>query len=134
MTDPTRSTQLDTVLLDPAREQSLRTVGMVSYLLHTIVAVCVVVPGVQASIALLLVAVVIDLIMRDAAMGSWQASHFSWRLRSVLFAGLAYLLTAPLFLLLFVPGWIAWLLVSIWFLYRIVLGWTAMNAGRPMEV
>ena len=126
----TDSRVIDTVVLDPQREQSLRTVGLISYLLHTIVAVCAVVPGVQASIALLLVAVVIDLVKRDDAMGSWQASHFSWRLKSVLFAGVAYLLTAPLFLLLFVPGWIAWAVISIWFLYRIVRGWTAMNAGR----
>ena len=130
----TDSNVIDTVVLDPQREQSLRTVGLVSYVLHTIVAVCAVVPGVQASIVLLLVAVVIDLVKRDDAMGTWQASHFSWRLKSVLFAGLAYLLTAPLFLLFFVPGWIAWMLVSIWFLYRIVRGWTAMNAGRPMVV
>ena len=123
---------IDTVVLDPEREHSLRTVGRVSYALHTIVAVCAVVPGVQASIALLLVAVVIDLVKRDDALGSWQASHFNWRLKSVLFAGLAYLLTSPLFLLLFVPGWIAWMLISVWFLYRIVRGWSAMNDRRPM--
>ncbi|CAN5231866.1 membrane protein [soil metagenome] len=128
----TDSHVIDTVVLDPQREQSLRTVGLISYALHTIVAICAVVPGVQASIVLLLVAVVIDLVKRDDALGSWQASHFSWRLKSVLFAGLAYLLTAPLFLLLFVPGWIAWMLISVWFLYRIVRGWTAMNAGRAM--
>jgi uncharacterized membrane protein len=127
-------TAIDTVVLDPQREQSLRSVGIVSYVLHAIVAVCAVVPGVQASIVLLLVAVVIDLVKRDDARGSWQASHFSWRLRSVLFAGLAYLLTAPLFLLLFVPGWIAWTLVSVWFLYRIVRGWSAMNRGQAMEI
>lgn len=127
-------TAIDTVLLDPQRERGLRSVGTISYLLHAIVAVCAVVPGVQASVALLLVAVIIDLVKRDDARGSWQASHFSWRLRSVLYAGLAYLLTAPLFLLLFVPGWIAWMLVSVWFLYRIVRGWSAMNRGQAMEI
>jgi uncharacterized membrane protein len=130
----TDTTATDTVLLDPKREQSLRSVGIVSYVLHAIVAVCAVVPGVQASVALLLVAVVIDLVKRDEARGSWQASHFSWRLRSVVYAGLAYLLTAPLFLLFFVPGWIAWTLVSVWFLYRIVRGWSAMNRGQAMEI
>ena len=127
-------TAIDTVVLSAEREQHLRSVGVVSYVLHAIVAVCAVVPGVQASVALLLVAVVIDLVKRDEARGSWQASHFSWRLRSVVYAGLAYLLTAPLFLLLFVPGWIAWTLVSVWFLYRIVRGWSAMNRGQAMEI
>ena len=130
----TDSTAIDTVVLSAEHEQSLRSAGTLSYLLHAIVAVCAVVPGVQASVALLLVAVVIDLVKRDDARGSWQASHFSWRLRSVVYAGLAYLLTAPLFLLLFVPGWIAWMLVSVWFLYRIVRGWSAMNRGQPMEI
>jgi len=123
----------DTVLLDPQREQSLRTVGLISYLLHTIVAVGAVLPGVQASVFLLLVAVILDLVKRDEAAGSWQASHFSWRLRSVMWAGGLYLITSPLWLLLLVPGWIAWALISVWFLYRIVRGWTTMNAGRAID-
>ncbi len=121
------------VVLDPQRERSLRSVGMVSYILHTIVAVGAVLPGVQASVVLLLVAIVIDLVKRGDAVGTWQASHFSWRLRSVLWAGVLYLLTAPLWFLFFIPGWIAWVLVSIWFLYRIVRGWTTMNAGRAIN-
>jgi uncharacterized membrane protein len=131
MTEAREPVQSD-VVLGSERERSLRTVGLVSYLLHAVVAVGAVLPGVQASVFLLLVAVLIDLIKRDEAKGSWQASHFSWRLRSVLWAGVLYALTSPLFVLLFVPGWIAWGLVSIWFLYRIVRGWTAMNGGRAM--
>ncbi|OYU26084.1 MAG: hypothetical protein CFE41_17820 [Burkholderiales bacterium PBB2] len=131
MTEDTQNNH-PTVLLDPQREQSLRTVGLISYLLHTVVAIGAVLPGVQASVLLLLVAVAIDLIKRDDAAGSWQASHFSWRLRSVAWAGFFYLLTSPLWLLLVVPGWIAWALVSIWFLYRVVRGWLAMNAGRSI--
>jgi len=121
-----------TVVLDPQREQSLRTVGLISYILHTVVALGAVIPGVQASVLLLIVAVIIDLVKRDEAAGSWQASHFSWRLRSVLWVGILYAVTAPLWLLLFVPGWIAWVLISIWFLYRIVRGWTTMNANKAM--
>ena len=37
----------------------------------------------------------------------------------MLWAGGLYLVTAPLWLLLFVPGWIAWGVISIWFLYRV---------------
>ena len=127
MTDST-----NTVLLDAQQERSLRSVGLISYLLHTVVAVGAVLPGVQASVLLLLIAVVIDLLKRGDAAGSWQASHFSWRLRSVAWAGFLYLLTAPLWTLFLVPGWIAWALVSIWFLYRVLRGWLAMNAGRAM--
>ncbi len=112
---------------------SLVTIGWISYALHLIVAVGAVLPGAQASLVLLLVALVLDMVKRDDATGTWQASHFSWRIRSVLWAGVLYLVTAPLWLLFFVPGWIAWTLISVWFLYRIIKGMMRMNARRPME-
>lgn len=124
---------VETVVLDPVRAQNLRAVGIVSYVLHAIVALGALLPGMQVSVLLLLVAVLIDLVKRGDAQGSWQASHFRWRLRSVLFAGLAYALTAPLWLLLLLPGWIAWCLISIWFLYRIVRGWTTLNAKQAIQ-
>ena len=114
------------------RETSLKNVGHISYLLHLIVAVGAVMPGAQASVALLIVAFVIDLVKKDSAAGTWQESHFSWRIRTVLWAAGLYLVTAPLWLLLLVPGWIAWGLISIWFLYRIVRGWMNLNANVPM--
>ena len=114
------------------RDGTLKSVGHVSYLLHLIVAVGAVMPGAQASVALLIVAFVIDLVKKDEAAGTWQASHFSWRIRTVLWAAGLYLLTAPLWLLFFVPGWIAWGVISIWFLYRIVRGWMSLNANQPM--
>jgi uncharacterized membrane protein len=120
------------VSLDDERLQALKTVGHVSYLLHLIVAIGAVLPGTQASIALLIIAFVIDLAKKPAAVGTWQASHFGWRIRTVVWAAVLYLVTAPLWLLFFVPGWIAWGVISIWFLYRIVRGWMALNADRPM--
>jgi uncharacterized membrane protein len=114
------------------RESSLKTVGHVSYLLHLIVAVGAVMPGAQASVALLIVAFVIDLVKKDSAAGTWQESHFSWRIRTVLWAAGLYLVTAPLWLLFLVPGWIAWGVISIWFLYRIVRGWMNLNANVAM--
>ena len=114
------------------REQSLKTVGNISYLLHTIVAVGAVIPGVQASVLLLLVAFILDLVKKGEAAGTWQESHFNWRIRTVLWAAGLYLVTAPLWLLLIAPGWIAWGLISIWFLYRVVRGWMNLNASKPM--
>jgi uncharacterized membrane protein len=114
------------------REQSLKTVGNISYLLHTIVAVGAVIPGVQASVLLLIAAFILDLVKKGEAEGTWQESHFNWRIRTVLWAGGLYLVTAPLWLLLLAPGWIAWGVISIWFLYRVVRGWMNLNASRPM--
>lgn len=113
--------------IEPDKDRSLRNIGHVSYLLHLIVAIGAVVPGVQASIVLLLVAFVLDLVKKDDAAGTWQETHFRWRIRSVLWAGGLYILTSPLFLLLFLPGLLAWAIVSIWFLYRIVRGWMNLS-------
>jgi uncharacterized membrane protein len=121
-------------MLPPEREGSLMTVGHISYLLHTIVAVTAVLPGAQASVALLLVAFIIDLVKRGEAQGTWQQSHFSWRIRSVVWAGVLYLLTAPLWLLFIAPGWAAWGLISLWFLYRVVRGWINLNNRQAMPV
>ncbi len=115
------------------RLRSLNTVGTISYVLHLIVAVGALIPGGQWGPTLLIVALILDFVKKDEALGTWHASHFRWRIRSVVIAFLAYLLTLPLWFLFLVPGWIAWLCVSIWFLYRIVKGMVRMNAGQPME-
>ncbi|GKT21490.1 MULTISPECIES: DUF4870 family protein [Comamonadaceae] len=116
------------------RAESLKTVGWISYILHLIVAVGAVIPGAQPGAVLLLIALVIDLVKKSDADGTWQASHFSYRIRTVLWAGVLYVLTAPLWLLFIAPGWIAWGLISIWFLYRIVRGMVAMNKGQALDV
>jgi uncharacterized membrane protein len=123
-----------TVVLDAQTESSLRTIGHISYALHAIVAVGAVLPGAQGSVLLLLVAFLLDLIKRGDARGSWQESHFRWRIRSVVFAAIAYAVTAPLWLLLIAPGWIAWGIISLWFLYRVLRGWLALNDRKPMPV
>lgn len=112
---------------------SLKTISLVSYLLHLVVAVGAVVPGGQWGPTLLIIALIIDLVKKGDAEGTWMASHFSYRIRSVLWAAVLYIVTIPLWLLFLVPGWIAWGLISIWFLYRIVKGMVRMNQQRPMD-
>jgi uncharacterized membrane protein len=116
------------------KENSLKTIGHISYLLHTIVAVGAVIPSFQPGIALLIVAFIIDVIKKDDAAGTWQESHFRWRIRSVLWAGGLYVLTLPLWLAFLIPGWIAWVAISIWFLYRVVHGWMNLNKGIAMPL
>ena len=116
------------------RDDSLKTIGHISYALHAIVAIGAVLPAFQPSIVLLVVAFILDLVKRDDARGTWQESHFSWRIRSVLWAGILYVVTIPLWLLFVIPGWIAWVIISIWFLYRVVRGWLALNDGKPMPI
>ena len=115
------------------RAEGLKAWGWVSYVLHLIVALAAVIPGAQASLLLLVIALIIDMVKRADADGTWQASHFSWRIRSVVWAGVLYIITIPLWLLFVLPGMIAWGLISLWFLYRIVRGMIAMNQSRAVH-
>lgn len=121
-------------VVDMEKLKSLNTVGTISYILHLIVAIGALVPGGQFGPVLLIVALIIDLVKRPEAEGTWHASHFRWRIRTVIIAGVLYAVTFPLFLLLYVPGAIAWALISVWFLYRIVKGMVNMNKGVAMEM
>ena len=116
-----------------AEIQGLKAWGWGRELRQLIVAVAAVLPGAQVSVFLLIIAVIIDVVKRDDARGTWQESHFSWRLRSVLWAIVLYAVTFPFFLLgllIFNP---AWVLISIWFLYRIVRGMVAMNKNQAVQ-
>ncbi len=112
--------------------QSLNTVGTISYVLHLLVAVGAMIPGGQMGPVLLIAALILDMLNRDKAAGTWHASHFRWRIRTVLIAAALYLVTVPLWFLFLVPGWMAWTVISIWFLYRIVTGFMAMNKGQEI--
>ena len=129
--NPAQDPALDQVRLQTL--QSLNTVGTVSYILHLIVAVGALIPGGQFGPILLIVALFIDMAKQSGAAGTWHASHFRWRIRTVVIAALLYAVTAPLWILFILPGWVAWFIVSLWFLYRIVSGMVRMNKGLPME-
>ena len=123
---------IDVTAIDSEKAQQLKTVGWVSYLLHLIVAVAAVVPGAYVGVVLLIIALVIDLVKKDEAAGTWQASHFSWRIRSTIWMGILYVVTFPIgifFLFLWNP---AYVVISIWFLYRIVRGMVAMNNSQAV--
>jgi len=119
---------------DKERLRSLNTIGLVSYLLLLVVAVAALVPGGQWGPTLLLVALVLDLVKRDDARGTWHESHFRWRIQTVAWVLLAYVATLPLWFFFILPGWLAWTAISAWFLYRIVKGMARFNASRPMEL
>jgi len=117
----------------PPQDESLKTVSLISYILHLIVAISAVLPGAQMGPVLLIVALIVDLVKKSDAQGTWHASHFKYRIRTVLWAAGLYLLTFPLWLLFIFPGWLAWFGISIWFLYRIVMGMVRLNQQQPID-
>jgi uncharacterized membrane protein len=118
---------------DTEKMASLKTVSWISYVLHLIVAIGAVVPGAEASVTVLLIAFVLDLYKKSDAAGTWQETHFDWRISSAIWVGALYILTSPLFLLLYFPGKLAWIIVSLWFLYRIVRGIIAHSNSKAMR-
>ena len=116
-----------------AADRSLRIWGGISYLLHLLVALGAVIPGAQVSIAVLIIALVMDLAKKDDAVGTWHASHFSWRISSVLWAGVLYVVTIPAFFLGFLLFNPAWVVISAWFLWRILKGMIRMNQNKEVH-
>lgn len=83
-----------------------------------------------------IIAVIMNYLKRGEARGTWLESHFRWQIRTFWF-GLLWVLLCMLFVVLTLGlgMLIAWLplgLVGIWFIYRIVRGWLALNDRRPM--
>ena len=85
-----------------------------------------------------IIAVILNYVKRAEARGTWLESHFRWQIRTFWF-GLLWIALCVLFIIatLGIGILIAWLpmaLVGLWFIYRIVRGWMALSAGRPMYV
>jgi uncharacterized membrane protein len=79
----------------------------------------------------LLIGVAINFMNRNAAQGTWLESHFNWQIYTawVTLAGFAL---AGLTLEMGIGFYI--LLPTILLLvYRIVIGWSALNADRPIK-
>jgi len=81
-----------------------------------------------------LIAVVLNYVKRDAAAGTWLASHFRWQIRTFWFAALWLLLSVLLaFSIIGIPLAIGLLFgVAIWVLYRVIKGWLRLNDEQPL--
>ncbi len=81
-----------------------------------------------------LIAIVINYIKRDDVAGTLYASHFAWQIRSfwwsVVWAAAGGVLFATV---VGIPlAFVAWGVLWLWMLYRIVKGWLALNDSKPM--
>ncbi len=83
-----------------------------------------------------LIAVVLNYVKRPDVRGTYLETHFSWQIRTfwfgLLWSGLCLgfiVVTLGVGILI---AWIPLVVLTVWFIYRIVRGWLAVNAGRPM--
>jgi uncharacterized membrane protein len=83
-----------------------------------------------------IIAVVLNYVKRDEARGTWVESHFRWQIRTFWF-GLLWITLCWLFVIMtlgigILIAWIPMAIVGIWFIYRVIRGWLALNDQRPM--
>jgi uncharacterized membrane protein len=90
--------------------------------------------GLQAASMLvgvtLFAAVVINYLRRSQAAGTWLESHFTWQIRTFWWS-LAWCVLGVATAVLLV-GLLILAASAVWFVYRVVRGWTELNEGRPM--
>lgn len=79
------------------------------------------------------IAMIINYIKRPDLPDAFFRSHFVWQARSFWFTVLWLVLAAPLWLLV-IPGWIAYTLIGLWYLYRFIRGWWNFADGKTMPV
>jgi uncharacterized membrane protein len=80
------------------------------------------------------IAMIINYVKRDDLPDEFFRSHFRWQARSFWFTLLWLVLASPLWLLLVVPGVVAYTLIGFWYLYRFIRGWWSFSEGRAMPV
>ena len=78
----------------------------------------------------LIAGVIINYLRREQAAGTWLESHFTWQIRTFWWS-LVWCVVG-IGTLVFVIGLFILLASAVWFVYRIVKGWTELNEGRPM--
>jgi uncharacterized membrane protein len=79
------------------------------------------------------IAIIINYIKRPDLPDTFFRSHFRWQSRSFWFTILWLVLASPLWILV-IPGWIAFTVIGLWYLYRFIRGWWSFAEGKSMPV
>jgi uncharacterized membrane protein len=83
-----------------------------------------------------IIAVILNYVKRGEVRGTWLESHFRWQIRTFWF-GLLWISICVCFIILtlgigIIIAWLPMGIVGLWFIYRVIRGWMALNDGRPM--
>jgi uncharacterized membrane protein len=83
-----------------------------------------------------LIAVFLNYLKRSDVNGTWLESHFRWQIRTFWFTFL-WLIVYGLLIITIIGIPIAWIMIAIlgiWVGYRVIRGWVALGAGKPVGV
>ena len=83
-----------------------------------------------------IIAIILNYVKRGAARGTWLDSHFRWQMRTFWF-GLLWVTLCVLFVvgtlgIGILVAWIPAIVITVWFIYRVVRGWMALRDRKPM--
>lgn len=120
--NPNEPPSLTGELLVAADEVKLKNLAQLVYILQALSLVV----GLTA-----VAAVIINYLKRDEVRGTYLESHFNWQIKTFwwLLAGLVIGWLLALVLI----GFLVLLGLWIWYIYRIVKGWLALNDGRGLD-
>jgi uncharacterized membrane protein len=81
-----------------------------------------------------IIAVIINYLKRDEALGTFLESHFRWQIRTFWFSLLWCLIGGFLFVtFLGIPlAMVVFVAAGLWVIYRVVRGWLALRDRKPM--
>jgi uncharacterized membrane protein len=115
-------TVIDVVAKTPEQLASLRRLTMVIYILYALSWLV----GISA-----IVAIVINYVKREDAVGTLYESHFTWQIRTFWW-GLVWAILGALLAIVMV-GFVIMFVAWIWMIYRVVKGWLKLNEGQPVQ-
>ena len=125
--------------LVPANEESLVRITHVIYALHALSALTGVLTAATVIGAFLfgwpsIIAVIINYVKSPDVAGSWLESHFRWQIRTFWFAALwATIALVVAFTVVLLPLAIfAYLVLTLWLIYRVARGWLALADRRQI--
>ena len=75
-------------------------------------------------------AIIMNYVKQQDVIGTLYESHFRWQIRTFWFSLLwAFVSFIAMFVVI---GFIGWIALFIWGIYRIVVGWLRLSEGKPM--
>jgi uncharacterized membrane protein len=69
-------------------------------------------------------------VRRSGEPDAIYVTHHNYMIATFWWTVLWLALTAPLWFLFVFPGWAAWSVIGIWYIYRCIRGWLRFNDGR----
>lgn len=99
-----------------------RTLMHILYGLHTV--------AWASAGALAVIALILNYVKRSDEHDAVYVSHHNYMIGTFWWTLLWLAVTSPLWIFV-IPGWIAWTIIGLWYLYRCLRGWMLFAKGRP---